>query len=144
MLDPVDLLMVAVGGALGGAGRYWVAGVVDRRVGELFPWGTLVVNVTGAAAIGMLAAGFLTPGDGTVAATRGAPIGVEALGPVWLFLAVGILGSYTTVSSFSLQTLALIRTGEARRAALNVALSVLLCLTGAVAGYAGGRLLLFA
>ena len=119
-----QLLLVASGGWLGGMARFWISGMVARRFGETFPWGTLVVNVTGSAAIGVLA-GVLT--------ARGALLGQTM--PVWTLLALGVLGSYTTVSSFSLQTLALLRGGETRHALLNVMGSVAACLAAAAAGY---------
>jgi fluoride exporter len=119
----LELLLVAVGGALGGLARHGVAAAVDRRLGGTFPFGTLAVNASGAAAIGVLAGLLLADGR------PGAP-------SLWMGLVVGVLGSYTTVSSFSLQTLALARTGRARRAALNVAGSVALCLGAAALGHA--------
>lgn len=118
----LGLAWVAAGSALGGAARFAVSGLVARAIGETFPWGTMTVNVTGSAALGVLAA--LAGGGG--------------IGPgLWQLVAVGFLGSYTTVSSFSLQTLALVRDGETRRAAANVALSLGLCLGAAAAGFAG-------
>ncbi len=121
----IHLLLVAAGGGIGGIGRFWLTGAIDRRTAETFPWGTLVVNATGAAAIGVLAGLLLEPGT----QTTGQP-------SVWSGLIVGILGSYTTVSSFSLQTLALARNGEPLRAMLYVAASLVLCLSAAAAGYA--------
>jgi len=115
------LICVVVGSALGGTARYFVSGAVARRLGETFPWGTMIVNVTGAFLIGILGA----------LATRGGSL--FASSNPWLFAVTGFLGCYTTVSSFSLQTLALARDGEAALAIGNVVLSVLLCL-GAVAG----------
>lgn len=110
-------LWVAAGGALGSVARYWLSGVVDARC-ETFPWGTMAVNVTGSALIGVLAA--LSEPDGR-----------------WLvspelrqFLMLGICGGYTTFSSFSLQTLNLARDGQWLPAAANVVLSVVLCLFG--------------
>ena len=50
----VNILLVALGGGFGGMARFWLSGVVGRRYGETFPWGTLVVNVSGAACIGVL------------------------------------------------------------------------------------------
>lgn len=120
-----NLLLIAAGGALGGAGRFWVSELVARRYGEAFPWGTLVVNVSGATGIGVLAGLLLTPGTHAVAD-----------GPLWTALIVGMLGSYTTVSAFSLQTLALLRAGARARAALNVTASLVLCIGGAAAGAA--------
>jgi CrcB protein len=122
---PVNILLVALGGALGGVARFWISGVVGRRYGETFPWGTLVVNVSGAACIGVLGR-FLLTSDAPAAGPN----------PLWIVLVVGVLGSYTTVSSFSLQTLALLRAGEPMRAALNVGLSVVLCLSAAALGHA--------
>jgi fluoride exporter len=104
--------------------RFWVAGQVTRRFGEAFPWGTLLVNTSGAGLVGAIA-GLLADAGPTV----------------WSALVVGALGSYTTVSSFSLQTLALVRGGELRRAAWNVLGSVVLCLAAAAAGFALGRVL---
>lgn len=120
----LHILIVAAAGVLGGIARFWVSGLVARRIGERFPWGTLAVNTTGAAGIGMLAAllpAFGAGGDGVLA--------------LWLALAVGVLGSYTTVSSFSLQTLALIRESALLRALLNIVGSLGLCLAATTAGY---------
>jgi CrcB protein len=114
---------VAVAGATGGAARFLVSGLVARGFGETFPWGTLVVNVTGAFAVGVLAAA--------------ADAGAFAGGPlVWPAAVTGFLGSYTTVSSFSLQTWNLLRDGARARAAGNVLLSLLLCLSAVVLGFA--------
>jgi fluoride exporter len=124
MLDPFHLALVLFGGIIGGIGRYAVSGYVGRRIGETFPWGTLFVNGSGAFAIGVLAAW----------------LGASAES-IWVLAAGGILGSYTTVSSFSLQTLALTRDGELRLAAFNILGSLALCLGAVVIGYlAGGAL----
>ncbi len=118
------LICVVVGSALGGTARYFVSGVVARRLGETFPWGTMIVNVTGAFLIGILGA-LATHGGSLFAASN-----------PWLFAVTGFLGCYTTVSSFSLQTLALARDGEAALAVGNVVLSVLLCLGAVACGFA--------
>lgn len=118
----IALALVAVGGGLGSMVRFWVSGVIARRYGETFPWGTLVVNVTGAALIGVMAAVLLGPGTHAVERPT-----------LWAGLVIGLLGSYTTVSSFSLQTLALARNDEAGRAIANIVLSLVLCL-GSAAG----------
>ena len=121
------LAWIAVGCALGGAARFFVSGLVARGIGETFPWGTMAVNVSGTLALGVLAglaeAGLLDPAA-----------------PGWQLGAVGFLGSYTTVSSFSLQTLALVRDGELGRAAGNVVLSLGLCLAAVAAGFAAAAL----
>lgn len=119
------LALVAVGGGLGGLARFWISGLVARRFGETFPWGTMVVNVTGAAAIGVLAALLLAPGGQEVRHL-----------PLWSGLVIGVLGSYTTVSSFALQTLALARSGETGRALANIVLSLGLSLGAAAATWA--------
>ena len=114
-----SLLLVAVGGALGGMGRLAVTNLFTHWLGVRFPWGTLVVNLTGA-----LVAGWL-------AARLGVPTTIE-FSSAWLALVVGLLGGYTTVSSFSLQTLSLWQGGHPRRALGNVLAT---CLAGlALAG----------
>ncbi|MCG6659598.1 camphor resistance protein CrcB [Halomonas campisalis] len=122
-----SLLLVAVGGALGGMGRLAVTNLVTRRLGATFPWGTLVVNLSGA-----LVAGW-------VAGRLGVPTSLE-LSAAWLGLAVGVLGGYTTVSSFSLQTLSLWQSGYPRRAVGNVLATCLIGLLLAALGWwlAGG------
>jgi CrcB protein len=108
--------VVAIGGAIGTAARFWISGLAANRFGETFPIGTLVVNITGSFAVGAFAA-FIEP-DGR-----------------WLvspsfrqFFMIGVCGGYTTFSSFSLQTLALAQEGEWFRAAANSIASVILCL----------------
>lgn len=119
----MELIAVAVGSMLGGMARFGLSGFVGRRVGETFPWGTLAVNVSGALLIGVVAAAGL-----------GGFVGTRA----WQFVVFGVLGSYTTVSSFSLQTLMLAQEGERRQAAANIALSLGGCLAAAGAGYFAG------
>ena len=122
---------LAAASAAGGAARFLVSEWVARDLGERFPWGTLVVNVTGAFAVGVLAAAA----DGGLFADWRF---------VWPAAVTGFLGSYTTVSSFSLQTLILLRDGARARAAGNVLLSLLLCLSAVTLGFAGTTLLLAA
>ena len=125
----LGLLWVVLGSAIGGPARYFVSGLIGRHIGETFPWGTVVVNVTGALVIGFLAA----------AAAIG---GILPMPATWQFAVTGFLGSYTTVSSFSLQTLALVRDGQFMRAGGNVILSVLLCLSAVALGYVVGSTML--
>ena len=115
-------LWVALGGALGTTARYWLSTVVARAFGETFPWGTLVINVTGSFVIGFF--GALTGPDGRLFASS----------TVRQFVMVGICGGYTTFSAFSLQTLNLANDGEWARAGANIGLSVLLCLIAVWAG----------
>lgn len=126
-----QLLWVALGSAAGGMLRFLVSGLVARAFGETFPWGTLAVNTTGAIAIGAAAAAVQA---------HAAP--AAAWPHAWSFAVTGVLGSYTTVSSFSVQTLALASDGSYRRAAGNVLASLALCLGGAAVGFAATLALL--
>jgi CrcB protein len=115
---------IAIGSALGGMARYWCSGVAARLIGETFPWGTIIVNIVGSFIIGFFAT--LTGPDGRIFAdtlTR-------------QFVMIGFCGGYTTFSSFSLQTLALLQDGEWLLASANIALSVIACLLAVWAGYA--------
>lgn len=116
-------LLVLLGGFLGGASRFAVAGAVDRRLGPAFPWGTFAVNVSGSALIGLLA-GLVRLLDGP-----GAQDMVQA------FFIVGFCGGYTTVSSFALQTLSLALDGKRDVAAANVVASALVCLAATGLGF---------
>ena len=117
-------LLVALGAALGGMGRYAVADAVQARVGPLFPLGTLAVNVLGCAAIGAL--------TGT-----GYAIGLSD--EARLLLVVGLLGGFTTFSAFGYETMALMAGGRYGAAALSVAANVGLSLGAVMAGHAAAR-----
>lgn len=116
-------LAVGAGSALGGMARYGCSGVAAHLFGETFPWGTLIVNVAGSFVIGFFAT--LTAPDGRVF------VGTTAR----QFVMAGFLGGYTTFSSFSLQTLNLIRDGDWLRVAGNVGGSVALCLVAVWLGH---------
>jgi CrcB protein len=118
------LISLVFGGLLGGVARYFLSGVIARWVGETFPWGTLFINVSGAFLIGVFAG---------LAEDKASPM---ASPDPWLFAVTGFLGCYTTVSSFSLQTLSLARDGERGRALFYVVISVALSLAAAAAGLA--------
>ena len=123
-------LWVALGSALGGVARYGCTGLAARWLGASFPWGTLIVNVSGSVLVGLLA-------------TLLAPDGRLLAGPdARAFLMIGILGGYTTFSSFSLETLNLAREGEWLFASANVALSVVLCLIAVWLGHVAAKSLL--
>jgi CrcB protein len=123
-------LWVAIGGALGSMARYGLGGLVSDKFGQSFPWGTLVINVTGSFIIGIL--GALTAPEGKmnpqsrVLATQ--------------LLMTGLCGGYTTFSSFSLQTLNLLRDREWLYAGGNILLSVMLCMTAVWLGYLLGNM----
>ena len=117
------VIFITIGSVLGGCARYFVSGAVARRLGETFPWGTMTINVTGAFVIGIFGALATHPGS------------IFAEPNPWLFAVTGFLGCYTTVSSFSLQTLTLARNGERLHALGNVVFSVGLCLTAVACGF---------
>jgi CrcB protein len=125
-LDIPMPLWIAVGAALGGVFRYWCSGLLARLVGETFPWGTIFVNVSGSLLIGFIAE--VTGPEGRIL------IGSAQR----QFLMTGVLGGYTTFSSWSLQTLNLVRDGEWVHAGGNIVLSVLLCLVGVWLGSVAG------
>jgi fluoride exporter len=112
----LSYIVVMLGGALGTGARFWASGLVAERAGEFFPLGTLIVNATGSFAIGFLAA-FADPEGRFLLSPRFRE-----------FFLVGVCGGYTTFSSFSLQTLDLIRDGDWFKAGLNTLLSFACCL----------------
>jgi CrcB protein len=120
---PVMYLWIIVGSAIGGGLRYFFSGLVAAQFGETFPWGTLFVNVTGSFVIGFFAT--LTAPDGRIIAS---PVTRQ-------FVTTGICGGYTTFSSFSLQTLNLVRDDEWLYAGGNAVLSVALCMVFVWAGH---------
>jgi CrcB protein len=117
----VTLAYVALGGALGALARYGISGWVYDRLGEAFPWGTFVVNVLGCLLLGLvirwLQVSSVSP----------------ALRP---FLTIGLLGAFTTFSTFSFETVALLQEGQWLRAGLYAGGSVALGLIAMVAGMA--------
>jgi fluoride exporter len=120
----VNSFWIFLGGGLGSLARWWASGWVAEHIGETFPWGTLIVNISGSFVIGFFAT--LTGPDGRVFA----PAAVRQ------FFMIGVCGGYTTFSSFSLQTLNLAEDGQWLRAGGNVLFSVVLCLLGVWIGHA--------
>lgn len=116
-------LLIALGGALGSVARFWLNGLISSHFGETFPWGTLIVNVTGSFVIGFF--GTLTAPEGRVFASSNTR----------QFFMTGVFGGYTTFSSFSLQTLSLARNGEWLRAGGNTVGSVVACLIAVWLGH---------
>jgi fluoride exporter len=112
----LNYIWVMAGGALGTGARFWASGVVARQFGEFFPFGTLVVNVTGSFIIGFFAA--LTDPQG--------PFLIPSR--IRQFFMIGVCGGYTTFSSFSLQTLDLAQDGDWLKAGANALLSLACCL----------------
>jgi CrcB protein len=115
----IPTLLVALGGAAGSVGRYWTGVLFAGAFGLDFPFGTLVINIVGSFVIGL----------------------ADAIGPgaeMRALIMVGVCGGYTTFSTFSLQTLELIRAGHPVAASLNVLLSVALCLAATILGAGAG------
>jgi len=115
-----NALAVFIGGGIGALSRYWLTGAVYRVSQSGFPYGTLLVNVLGCLFIGILMSSaeqrfLLHP-------------------TLRLFLAVGILGGFTTFSSFSYETIALLRDGEVAVTLLNIGSIVFICLLAAYVG----------
>lgn len=127
----IAYLWVAIGGALGSVGRFWLNGLISARFGETFPWGTMLINITGSFAIGVI--GALAVPEGRM----DSPSRAFAT----QFLMIGICGGYTTFSSFSLQTLNLLRDREWLYAGGNVLLSVVLCMVAVWLGWLLGSTL---
>ena len=116
----LNLFCIAGGGAAGALLRYWMTGAVHALLGRGFPYGTLAVNASGSVLIGVCFV-FLLERTNLAGEWRS-------------LLMTGLLGAFTTFSTFSLETILLIQAGEQGKAALNVALGVLLCLLGCWAG----------
>jgi fluoride exporter len=119
------LLYVAVGSAIGGVSRYLLGGLIQRLLDTTFPAGTLLINISGSFLLGAI--------------LRYA-IDTPTLSPeVRAFLTIGFCGGYTTFSTFSYETVALLEDGEWTRAGLYVGASVLLSLLGVFLGFVVAR-----
>ena len=121
-------LSVALGGAIGAVGRYWISTWVFRAVGGTFPWATLAVNILGCAIMGLL---------------------IELMALIWsptdylrAFLTVGLLGALTTFSAFSLEVVLMLERGEWFYALLYILASVVLCVGATLGTMALTRLIL--
>ncbi len=120
-MDPKAIVAVGIGGGIGAILRYLVGSAFLQRFGPGFPWGTFVINVSGSFLIGAVAQLALTRSFGITPNVR-------------IFAATGVLGGYTTFSTFSLDTLVLVGDGAAPLALLYAIGSVV---TGFLAAYAG-------
>jgi CrcB protein len=115
-------LVVAFGGAIGTLARYLIA-TLAVPISRDLPWGTIIINITGSFIIGFF--GTLTLAQGRYPVSEN----------LRLFVMIGICGGYTTFSSFSLQTLDLLRSGAIVRASVNIAASVVLCICAVAVGH---------
>lgn len=121
-----DLALIFIGAGFGGILRYWVSNSIYWAMGLTFPYGTLVVNATGCFLMGALYVLIIEK--------------VTSLEhPLRALLLVGLLGGYTTFSSFSVETLILLERGAWFSALMNVTFSILLCISLTWAGIAGMR-----
>ena len=118
-------IAIAAGGAVGALMRFWVSGSVYAVLGRGFPYGTLVVNLAGSLVMGVLYV-LLLERVTLSAEWRGA-------------LLVGLLGAFTTFSTFSIETVNLIEDGEVAKAGLNAVASVVLCIGASWLGVVLGR-----
>ncbi len=119
------LIFIAMGGAIGAVLRYGASLSVYSLLGRGFPYGTLFVNVTGSLLMGLLGVMMLERFN---------------IGPEWrAAVLVGVLGSFTTFSTFSIETLNLLEQGDVMRAVTNIVLSVLVCLVAVWFGVLIGR-----
>src|SRR5665213_392149 len=123
-------LWVALGGALGSVSRFWLSGLVAARFGESFPFGTLVINITGSFLIGIFGALAIPEGR----------LDPQSRAFATQFLMIGVCGGYTTFSSFSLQTLNLMRDREWLYAGGNVIFSAAHCMIAVWLGYLLGSI----
>ncbi|MEM7541306.1 MAG: fluoride efflux transporter CrcB [Pseudomonadota bacterium] len=120
-----QLVLVAMGGAVGAIARYGATLITHHMLGRDFPYGTLLVNVLGSFAIGIFFVVFVER--------------VAQDSPLRLLLIVGVLGAFTTFSTFSLDTLSLIERGALSAAVINVLVNVALCLAACWVGLAAAR-----
>jgi CrcB protein len=121
----LNLLLVAVGGALGSVARYLLSTVILRATGSLFPLGTFVVNAVGCLIFGAIA---------------GAASQRVQIAPEWrLFLLVGVLGGFTTFSSYAFESFSLVRDGQFLAASVNIVGQVIIGLAGVWVGFALAR-----
>jgi CrcB protein len=121
-----NVLLIFLGAGFGGVFRYWVSNGVYWLVGRQFPYGTLVVNISGCFLMGLLFALIL---DRSFALSS----------PLRALLLIGLLGGYTTFSSFSIETLNLFEGGAWLSASFNIVLSVILCIAATLIGLLAGR-----
>lgn len=120
-----QVLFIAAGGAIGALMRFWLSGGIHNLLGRDFPYGTLTVNVIGSLAMGLLYVLLYERMN---------------ISPEWRAgILIGILGAFTTFSTFSIETLNLIEAGEHIKAVSNILLSVTLCVLACWIGVIAAR-----
>ena len=125
-MTDLSIAAIAVGGGCGSVARFLVAREMERLFGSFLPYGTLIVNVLGSLALGWLATVFLARPEINIALRLG--------------IAVGFLGAFTTFSAFSFESVQLMLNGAVWRAALNVAVNTVVCLSMCYLGMQLARL----
>lgn len=125
-MDLKSILYVGLGSFFGGSLRFVLAWAIDRKLSSGFPWSILTINALGSFAIGFAASAYVL-------------LGWEKSDPLPLMLSVGMLGGFTTFSTFSLQTIKLLQEASFGAAALNVVLSVAVCLCSVFLGLKLGQ-----
>ncbi len=120
-----NIIFIAGGGALGAILRYYMSTGIHNAMGQGFPYGTISVNLLGSIAIGII----------YILTQQKFQLSLELKAGIM----IGILGAFTTFSTFSLETITLLESGYAIKAVLNILLSVVLCIGGCWAGILVGR-----
>ena len=121
----INIMYIAVGGAVGAVMRYLVSTGIHSVLGRGFPYGTLTVNVLGSFMMGFLFIYLIER---------------SSLGPEWrALIMIGFLGAFTTFSTFSIETLNLIESGAMARAFANILVSVITCIMATWLGVILGR-----
>jgi CrcB protein len=126
IISLIDSVLIFIGAGLGGIFRYWISNGVYFLLGRQFPYGTLVVNVSGCFLMGLLFVLTLERFDSVGSQLRA-------------LLLIGLLGGYTTFSSFSIETINLFESGNWLSALMNIFLSTIVCIAAAWLGVIGGR-----
>ena len=121
----MQFVAIAGGGAIGALMRFYASTGIYAWLGRGFPYGTLFVNIAGSIAMGFLYIVFLER--------------LQVSPELRSALLVGVLGAFTTFSTFSIETLNLMENGELSKAVINILLSVVLCIAGAWLGVVAGR-----
>lgn len=123
----IVMLVIGIGlaGCAGAVARFWLGGYIARKAGSAFPWGTFVINITGALLLGLLA---------------GVGMGRGLIPPLWrTILGTGLMGAYTTFSTWSLETDRLLRSRSYLLAGTNVLLSAVAGILAAGVGLFVGK-----
>jgi len=123
----INLVLVALGGALGAVSRYLMSTWVTNKLGSIFPWGTFAVNILGSFCLGLI---FILSLDKSMINPQ-----------LKMFISIGFLGAFTTFSTFSVETVNIIKGGDFSGAFLNIGASIIIGLGASFLGMTAGQLL---